>query len=260
MAQGKHGCVRNIALLEYGCNLPQQKTEAGEKASMCADVLVGWCYLTARAGLIAMLIYFALVNFLLNLSAVLTAQLTLSFAQASSLRLAQSAAGLGMLVGSIFMMGAAMIIIGLKPSMLPFGSGSSRALAGVAPQVQCRVFATRSVVSTSMMPLAFLLAEPLADQVFGPPMSEDGNLATTIAGQLLGAGAECGIGRIFVLSDITLLIVTAVAYAYPCMRLLEDEFPDAVPDVVEEQTASDAETPVRSAASRSLIASFLSNA
>jgi MFS family permease len=250
-----------------------QKPDANEKVSLWADAMVGWRYLAARAGLIGMLIYFALVNFLLNLSAVLTAPLTLSFAQASSLGLVQSAAGLGMLVGSIVMsawggpkrkmngvygfigmMGAAMIIIGLKPSVplialgyfiflfaLPFGSGSSRAIwqVKVEPQVQGRVFATRSVLSTSMMPLAFLLAGPLADQVFGPLMSEGGELASSFAGQVLGIGAGRGIGLIFVVSGITLLIVTAVACAYPRMRLLEDELPDVVPDEIEEQAEAD---------------------
>jgi hypothetical protein len=244
----------------------------GETHSMWADVLIGWRYLTARAGLISMLIYFALVNFLLNLSAVLTGPLTLSFATANGLGLVQSAAGLGMLAGSIVMsawggpkrkiygvygfiglMGVALVIIGLRPSVplitlgyfiflfaLPFSSGSSRAIwqVKVEPQVQGRVFATRSVISTSMMPLGFLLAGPLADQVFGPLMTEGGALASTIAGQIIGVGDGRGIGLIFVLSGVTLLIVTMLAYAYPRMRQLEDELPDVVPDVEEKPARS----------------------
>jgi MFS transporter, DHA3 family, macrolide efflux protein len=246
-----------------------QKADTDEKSSMWTDVLVGWRYLTARAGLVGMLIYFALVNFLLNLSAVLGSPLILNFAKADAYGLVQSVAGLGMLVGSIAMstwggpkrkmygvysfiglMGAAMIVIGLKPSVpviavgyfiflfaLPMGSGSSRAIwqAKVEPKVQGRVFATRSMISTSMVPLAFLIAGPLADKVFGPLMIEGGALADTVAGQMLGVGAGRGVGLIFVIAGAMLLVVTAVAYAYPRMRLVEDELPDVVPDVVEQE-------------------------
>jgi hypothetical protein len=38
-----------------------------------------------------------------------------------------------------------------------------------------------------------------------------------------------GIGLMFILSGILMLLATAAAYAYPRLRLVEDELPDTVP-------------------------------
>ena len=50
----------------------------------------------------------------------------------------------------------------------------------VAPEMQGRVFAMRGMLSRSMMPLAFLIAGPLADLLFEPLMSAGGALSDTI--------------------------------------------------------------------------------
>lgn len=249
--------------------IPQPKMEQTEAAqggfkATLSQAAYGWKYIVARGGLISMLIYFALVNFLLNLAAVLSSPLILSFASAGEYGAIQSVIGLGMLVGSIVMsawggpkrkmygvygfialMGVGLAIIGFRPSIfvigagyfvfmfaLPFASGSSRAIwqSKVAPEVQGRVFATRSMISTCMMPIAFLLAGPLADQIATPLMSEGGALASTFIGQLIGVGVGRGVGLIFVTSGIVLLVVTAAFFAYAPLRRVEFELPDALPD------------------------------
>jgi hypothetical protein len=147
------------------------------------------------------------------------------------------------------------IIAGLKPSMLiigiglfiltffiPFGSGPSSALfaAKVPPDVQGRVFATRTMISQSMMPIAFILSGVLADNVFNPLLIEGGGLANTTIGDFLGVGPGRGIGLMMISSGIILLIVSGLAYANPHIRNIETEIPDAVPDAAE----SNAGTPV----------------
>lgn len=74
---------------------------AGKKASLSGDMAFAWNYLRARPGLFWMLWFFALVNFLLNLSAVLTGPLVLSFSTPAAYGLVQVVFGVGMLAGSV---------------------------------------------------------------------------------------------------------------------------------------------------------------
>jgi hypothetical protein len=103
----------------------------------------------------------------------------------------------------------------------------------VEPDIQGRVFAMRSMLSRSIMPVAFLSAGPLADRVFEPLMSEGGALAP-LFGNLIGVGPGRGIGLLFMTSGLLIALVTLLAYSYPRMRLVEDELPDVVIETVEE--------------------------
>jgi hypothetical protein len=261
------------ALLIVRIPQPEAVSSGGQaRRSVWQDALFGWRYLRSRAGLFGLLLYFALVNFLLNFAAVLTGPLVLSFSTSAALGVVQTVSGVGMLVGSIVMsawggpqrriravigfIGLAslgLLLIGLQPSVVlicagffvllfcvPLASGPSQAIfqTKVAPDVQGRVFAIRSMISRSMMPLAFLLAGPLADRVFGPLMSEGGALANTALGSLIGVGPGRGIGLMFVLSATTLALVTALVYASPRIRHIEDELPDAIPDTAAHVPAS----------------------
>jgi hypothetical protein len=117
---------------------------------------------------------------------------------------------------------------------LPLAAGCSQViwLSKVEPQIQGRVFAIRGMIASAISPLAYLIAGPLADSVVGPLLSEGGALAGSV-GSVIGIGQARGIGLIFLLSGILMLLVTAAAYAYPRLRLVEDELPDVVPGTVE---------------------------
>lgn len=226
-----------------------------------ADMRFGWQYLRARPGLFGLLLYFALVNFTLNLATVLTGPLVLARHSAGVFGTVQMAFGMGMLLGSIVLsarggprrrsrgvigfiaLGAVgLLITGLHPAVIfpaaglfllvfavPLASGPSQAIfqSKVAPEVQGRVFAMRSLISRSMMPLAFLVAGPLADQVFEPLMQPGGGLAGTV-GAVLGTGAGRGVGLMFVLAAVALLGGSLLAYLNPRIRNVEEELPDAV--------------------------------
>jgi MFS transporter, DHA3 family, macrolide efflux protein len=243
--------------------IPQPKRlaeEAKRKASLLGDTAFAWRYLTARPGLFWMVWYFALVNFLLNLSAVLTGPLVLSHAGAQVLGFVQVAGGVGMLAGSIVMgvwggpktrirgvvgfialAAIGMALMGLRESFLvtaagmfvllfaiPIASGCSMAItqSKIEPSVQGRVLAMRGMISQSMMPLAFVLAGPLADRVFGPLMLNGGALASGPLGLLLGVGPGRGVGLMFVLSGLILVMVSAVAWSSSRIRRVEAELPD----------------------------------
>src|SRR5574341_1050248 len=210
-------------------HIPQpERIESDEtgKNSVWRDIVYGWRYLVERPGLFWMLIYFALINFLLNAVAVLTAPMVLAFAAVTALGVIQTVFGIGFIVAGlrpqVWMVGLGIFILMFA---LPTGSGSSQAIwqTKVAPGVQGRVFAMRTFISRSMMPVGYLLGGWLADSVFNPLLAESGSLAGTWIGQVVGIGPGRGIGLMFILGGVLVIAVTALAYAYPRMRLVEDE-------------------------------------
>jgi hypothetical protein len=188
----------------------------------------------------------------------------LSFGTAAGLGTAQTVGGLGMLIGSIVisawggpqrrilavigfiaLAATGLLIAGLQSSVwfiaigmfvlmfsVPFGSGISQAVfqSKVEPEVQGRVFSIRTMISRSMMPLAFLLAGPLADQVFEPLLREGGALAASWMGNLVGIGPGRGIGALFIISALVLWVASAFAFANPHIRNIETELPDVISD------------------------------
>ncbi len=244
---------------------PEKIKVESKKLSVMKDIVFGWRYLAERRGLLGLLFYFAGVNFFANLCAVMIGPLVLSFGPATNLGVAQSVMGLGMLGGSlilslwggpkkkkinavigfIFLSAFGFLVAGFQPSLayvsagvfilmffIPFASGPSSAIfaSKVAPEVQGRVFATRSMIAQSMMPLAFILSGIMADNVFIPLLVEGGALADTFVGQWLGVGPGRGIGLMMICSGLLMLVISVIAYANPRIRNVETEIPDALPE------------------------------
>ena len=250
------------ALLFVRIPQPERIPEHKDK-NIWQDMQFGWNYLSERKGLLGLLLYYAMVNFLLNWSAVLLIPMVLSRFTADVLGLIQTAMGVGMLAGSIIMSAwggakhripasigfiilgvTGFIIAGLQPNpwligagifllmfSVPLASGNSQVVfqTKVPREIQGRVFSVRSTISQSMMPLAFLVAGPLADKFFEPLLQDGGALANTFVGQFLGTGVGRGIGLMFILSGLVGILVSMMVYANPRIRNLEDELPDAIP-------------------------------
>jgi len=238
--------------------------QPGQKRSMWADIRFGFNYLWQRSGLLGLLLYYAMVNFLLNWTGVLIAPMILSQYSPTVFGMIQTTLGLGMLLGSIVMSAwggpkrripavigfiaaglVGYVITGMTSSVylmgvgafvlmffIPLASANSQAVfqAKVAPDVQGRVFSIRAMISRAMMPIAFLTAGPLADYIFNPAMTEGGSLANTWIGTMLGTGPGRGVGLMFVISGLTGIVISLFVYANPRIRNIEDELPDAIPD------------------------------
>ena len=116
--------------------------------------------------------------------------------------------------------------------VIPLASGSSQAIfqVKVPLDLQGRVFAMRSMISRSIMPIAFLTAGPLADLVFMPILSEGGVLANTFIAQVVGVGPGRGIGLIFILAGLGTILITWLAYSNPKIRHIETSIPDVIKD------------------------------
>ena len=96
----------------------------------------------------------------------------------------------------------------------------------VAPEVQGRVFSVNDSIATASLPLAYLVAGPLADRIFEQLMTVNGPLAGSI-GQLIGTGTGRGIGLMFIILGILTMLMTIIAYQYAPLRRVERELPDA---------------------------------
>jgi DHA3 family macrolide efflux protein-like MFS transporter len=239
---------------------PTAEGKAG-KGSLRQEVVYGLTYLVARPGLMGMLILFAALNFLMGFVNTLVTPLILAFTTKDILGTMLSIGGIGMLVGGgvmsvwggpkrritgvlgfLFLTGVFILIGGLEPSIylttaaafgfffcVPFVGASSQAIwqSKVAPDVQGRIFATRSMVAQLSAPVAMLLAGPLADYVFEPLLAADGLLAESV-GQIIGTGQGRGIGLMFIVAGIFTMLITIGGYLCPRLRLVEDELPDMV--------------------------------
>ena len=66
--------------------------------------------------------------------------------------------------------------------------------------------------------------------MFAPLLQADDVLANTFVGIILGVGPGRGIGLIFMSSACLMVLVSVGVFAYPRIRNLELEIPDAVSD------------------------------
>ncbi|MBW4497710.1 MAG: MFS transporter [Oscillatoria princeps RMCB-10] len=229
--------------------------------SLLREMADGWTYITARPGLLGLLIFIAIGNFAIGIAQVLFAPVILAFAPVAVLGTVQSIACSGMVVGSILMsvwggpkrrmyavfgfellIGLSIFFMGVRASIplimvagfgayfsaaFFLGSGQAILQTKVAPEVQGRVFAVRRALGGSSLPLGYLVAGPLADRIFEPLMATNGLLAGSI-GQIIGVGTGRGIGLLLAISGAMVMLTTVVGYQYPRLRLLEDELPDAI--------------------------------
>ncbi|NOX44972.1 MAG: MFS transporter [Caldiserica bacterium] len=241
---------------------PARATAPASEGSLPREALEGWRYIAARPGLLGLLLLFALANFTIGMVYVLFTPLVLSFSTSAALGTLLSLGGIGFLAGGLLMsawggpsrriygiyaaealLGATLFLAGFPPSVLilgiaafsvyfaiPIVNGCSQAiwLAKTPPELQGRVFATRRMISWSSLPLAYLLAGPLADRVFEPLMAEGGPLAGSL-GRVIGVGPGRGIALLYVVLGVFILGVTLWAVIYPRLRRLELEIPDALP-------------------------------
>jgi MFS family permease len=102
----------------------------------------------------------------------------------------------------------------------------------VPPDLQGRVFAAIQQMSMTLMPLAYLLVGPLADNVFEPAAESGWQFS-----RIVGSGTGAGMGLMHVIAGMTVVVVAMLFYFYPKVRHLEAILPDFAPKVAEE-TAS----------------------
>jgi len=241
--------------------VPSADGATGE--SLSREMAFGWKYIVARPGLLGLVGFFFIVNFSMGTFNALFTPLVLSFAQADVLGTLLSVGSVGLVVGGVVMsvwggprrrvhgvlglapiFGLGLMLMGAQPAPLLIGAaafmffvthpiinGADHALwqSKVPLDVQGRVFATRRAIENASSLLAFLIAGPLADDLFEPLLASGGVLSTSI-GAVIGEGPGRGIGLIFVLMGIPPILAAIFGYASSRLRYVDDELPDAPAD------------------------------
>lgn len=246
-----------------------EESESGVegRGSIWKEAAYGWRYIVTRKGLLGLLMVFAAFNFFSGLFSPLIGPLILDMYSPEMFGYLGSIVGVGMLAGTLLMSvwggpkrrihgvlaflalsGIFAGLVGLTPYLplmaaagfammlvVPIINGSSQAIwqSKVAPDVQGRVFSVRRMIAWSTMPLAYLIAGPLADYVFNPLLEAGGPLADSL-GPLMGVGPGRGTGLLFVVIGLCSVAVGLGGYLSPQVRNLEDDLPDAVPDEPDE--------------------------
>jgi len=256
--------VAIVTLLVVRFPKPKESAAGAEGAgSLWHETKYGFRYLVARHGLMALLLYFAVINVAFGFVGPLFIPLGLSLTSEAGLGTAFTVASLGMLVGSIIasawggpkkrvlgliiggaFLGVVFAAVGFKASVLwitgvmfvgmlavPIVNATSQAvwLAKVEPDLQGRVSAVRRFISQGAIPIAYVLVGPLSDRVFEPLMAEDGGLADSV-GEIIGTGFGRGYGLFFVVIGVFVIVASVAAWMYPPLRHLERDVPDAVHD------------------------------
>lgn len=252
-----------LTLLAIRIPKPKITMEGPRRSSLLQEAHSGWLFIQTRPGLLALLGLFAAIHLSLGMVQVLLTPMVLSFTSPAVLGRVLTAAGTGMLAGSLLMsvwggpqrriagilgalavQGAVLMIAGLRPNAvliavagfafflaLPIVNGCSQAIwqSKVDPALQGRVFAVRRMIAWSTLPLAYVVAGPLADHVFEPLMAADGPLSHSL-GLVLGVGKGRGIALLFMILGLIVLLTAVSGFRFRRLSQLESELPDTIPE------------------------------
>ncbi|MCY1079000.1 MFS transporter [Archangium lansingense] len=233
------------------------------------DAAEGWSYIRARRGLLILLLLITAMSFNLGMVQVLITPLMLSFASVQVLSIVLFVGGMGMVVGSVAMMawggpqrrihgvlgflllqGVFLLVGSLQASAPLVAAGAFGVLLSVPLITACdqsiwqrlvptdihgRVMAVHSAVSGASVPVAYLLAGPLADSLFEPWMAPGGTLAAS-AGQLIGVGQGRGIALLFAVLGFGTFLFVSLGALSASLRRVEDAAPE--PSAPAEPSAS----------------------
>jgi MFS family permease len=230
------------------------------RPSVWRDARLGWRYIRERPGLFSLLLLFAAASLSLGFVQILLTPLILSFGTAADLGRVSAVGATGALLGGVTLavwggprrrvlgillgllaQGLLLFVAGLRPQVgliafaafaflfaSPILNGCNQAIwqSKTALDVQGRVFAVRTLAGSLSLPLAAMVAGPLADRFFEPLLAASGPLAGS-AGRLLGTGPGRGIGLLFLVLGAILVITTLLISADRRLRWVESELPDA---------------------------------
>lgn len=229
--------------------------------SLLRSTAEGWRHLVAQRGLLHLMALFAGVNFLTGIVLALSTPLVLSAFRPAALGAVLTIGGVGALIGSLSMAwfgrpgrralralvftalcGACIALCGVRPSVplmacAAFGgffaievvNGCTMVIfqSKVAAGLQGRIVSISSLLAGSTLPLAYVVAGPLAESVFEPLLGVDGPLAGSI-GHVIGTGPGRGIGLLFILAGGLTVVAVGVAALSVRLRRLDLELPDAI--------------------------------
>ncbi len=249
--------ISSISLI----SIPQPDKTAEKHEDFWQNVVYGLRYLTVRKSLLLLLVANILFFFAHDLGGSLYIPMILARTGDDTLVLGNliTAAGFGGVLGAIIVnkwggfknkvkgnllgmigVGLTKIVFGLGRTMwvwippqflcsLSFTVGGSADnaiwLAKVAPHVQGRVFAARSLLLQLASAASVLVAGPLADKVFIPAFNQGSSKVGILEG-IFGSGTAGGIAMLYVICAVGMFLVGLAGFSVPLLRNLEKIVPD----------------------------------
>ncbi|MEQ0559938.1 amino acid adenylation domain-containing protein [Amycolatopsis sp. NEAU-NG30] len=217
----------------------------------------GLSFVVRRKPLLAMIGYFAVVNYFTALMWVVLTPLVLSVGTPGELGLVSAAGGVGAAAGAVVVIGwggtkrratgmiafvigsgIGVLLMGAWPSAVVIGAGLFVRLAcmsignahwlsivqtKVGQHLQGRVLAINVMLATAMSPLGFLTAGALSDWL-GPLVRGVPALDPVTAND-----THAGVAALMVVSGIVLVVWGVLGLRYRRLRRIEDLLPDAAP-------------------------------
>jgi MFS transporter, DHA3 family, macrolide efflux protein len=240
-----------------------QDDAASAAESFWRRMQVGFRFILARQGLLALTLLFTGINFfaILTYFSVLPALiLARTGGDEVALAVVQGTLGAAGIIGGLavsawglpkrkihaLLLGAAISFLGgdllfavgrslpvwiagasIAAFFIPYIIAASQTIwqSKTPPHLQGRVFSVQAMLRNLAAPLAYLLAGPLADQVFGPAMQTGGVWAARF-GWLVGTGPGAGIGLMFVCTAFLGTLMSLSGYLIPALRQVETALPD----------------------------------
>jgi MFS transporter, DHA3 family, macrolide efflux protein len=249
--------IGTLMLIRVPDVIPDAK-DTVEERSLRSDMISGWKFIRTRQALFALLIFNIVIN-IIAVSEMMVTPLVLSFSTEDALGWVLGIGGIGYLVGSLFMsgwggpkrliigvvvfeafIGLSTFTMGLRPSvvliaaavflqsfMYPIMRGCNLTLwqRKVPNALQGRVIATRRMLIRVLLPVVFILAGQLIDNVFQPMMQPEGLLADSL-GSLVGVGEGRGIALLMLITGSIHILTVIVALTYAPLRQIERDLPD----------------------------------
>jgi DHA3 family macrolide efflux protein-like MFS transporter len=250
-------CLAAVAIV-VAVRIPQPLPSPASQPAARSDLTFGFRYILAHTGLLGILLIFAAINLFAAITyfGVMPAMILARTANdAAALGLVQSVLGVGGVLGGVllglwggprnrlrgfllstaasFLLGDLFFAIGrslpvwvlaalLSAVFIPVIISCYESIwqSSVPPVVQGRVFSAKNVVQVGSMPLGYLLAGFLADQVFEPAMAVSGPLASSF-GWLVGVGPGAGMGLMFACTCLLGTTLCLFGLTVPAVREVE---------------------------------------
>jgi MFS family permease len=252
--------VALLSLALVGIPRPVVGEPAGHGArALLREFAEGWRYVVARRGLLALLLFLAVVNFSAGFIDLLIVPLVLAFASSDVLGIVLSVGGVGMILGSVAVsiwggprrrvrgilifsavLGLATIAGGLRPNLVLVAAAAFVFMAALAvvisanqvvwqtkvePQLMGRVMAMVNMVGSFPQFLAYLMAGLVLDTVFAPLVGREAVRSPAVA-LLVGSGPGRGAALLMLVMGLLIVVAVLVASLSPSLRRVEQELPD----------------------------------
>ncbi|MBI5670602.1 MAG: MFS transporter [Chloroflexi bacterium] len=245
----------------YGLHIPRPAQSDEARASsggFWRELAGGWRYLQSRPGLRVLVMYFTLMNFLLNGPLELSIPYLMTITRSETITgLVLAANSLGGFVGAgwlaargargsrsrIHTVMPAFLVVGLM--FLVYGTTRSPLVLAVSifvliaalqtwalytsilqvktpPDMQGRIFAVVNQLGYLGATTSFLLTGPLVDNILEPAV---GTSAWNTVAPIVGNQPGAGMGLVLVMTGVIIIALTVAVYAWPPVRRVETHLP-----------------------------------